>query len=70
MYADGHLTTFEDDLLEHLLAAMGHTAELDRQREFDRAVTRIRPLVESIKTAKVYVDAVGKHPMARNHCRS
>jgi hypothetical protein len=52
MCADGHLPTIEDDLLEQLLTAMGHTDELDRQREFDGAVTRIRPFVQSIQKAK------------------
>jgi nicotinamide mononucleotide adenylyltransferase len=52
MYADGHLTTVEDDLLEQLLMAMGHTDELDRHREFDGAVTRIRPFAQSIQKAK------------------
>ena len=48
----GHLTTFEDDQLQKLLAAMGHTEELDRQREFDAAVTRIRPALQTIHKAK------------------
>ena len=52
MYADGHLTTYEDEQLQKLLAAMGFTAEIDRQREFDAAVTRIRPALKSIHTAK------------------
>jgi nicotinamide mononucleotide adenylyltransferase len=52
MYADGHLTTVEDQQLEQLLTAMGHTEESDRQREFDAAVTRMRPFVQSIQKAK------------------
>jgi len=52
MYADGHLSTVEDELLQQLLAAMGHKDEMDRQREFDAAVTRIRPFVQSIQKAK------------------
>ena len=43
MYADGHLTAFEDGQLQKLLAGMGFTEESNRQREFDAAVTRIRP---------------------------
>jgi hypothetical protein len=49
VYADGHLPMVEDELLQQLLAAMGHTDALDRQREFDAAVTRIRPFVQSIQ---------------------
>jgi 6-phosphogluconolactonase/glucosamine-6-phosphate isomerase/deaminase len=52
MYADGHLSTFEDEQLQKLLAALGHAEEADRQREFDAAVTRIRPAVQSIYKAK------------------
>src|ERR1035441_4665517 len=52
MYADGHLTTFEDEQLQKVLAMMGFTEEIDRQREFDAALTRIRPSLKSIQTAK------------------
>ena len=52
MYADGHLSSVEDERLQKLLAAMGFTNELDRQREFDAAVTRIRPSIQSIYKAK------------------
>ena len=52
MYADGHLTSFEDEQLQQLLTAMGFTDEIDRQREFDAAVTKIRPNIQSIHKAK------------------
>ena len=52
MYADGHLTTYEDEQLQKLLAVMGFVDEIDRQREFDAAVTRIRPSIQSIHKAK------------------
>ena len=52
MYADGHLTSVEEEHLQQLLVAMGHTEETDRQREFDAAVTRTRPLVQSVHKAK------------------
>ncbi|HEV2692676.1 MAG TPA: hypothetical protein VG347_07235 [Verrucomicrobiae bacterium] len=52
MYADGHLTTFEDEHLQSLLVAMGFTEESDRHREFDAAVTRMRPHVQSLQTAR------------------
>jgi hypothetical protein len=51
-YADGHLTTFEDEQLQKLLTAFGYTEEFDRQREFDAAVTRMRPCLQSIQQAK------------------
>ena len=46
MYADGHLTTVADEQIEQLLVAMGFTEESDRQREFDAAVTRMRPFIQ------------------------
>ncbi|MEI6077848.1 MAG: hypothetical protein WCS94_19860 [Verrucomicrobiota bacterium] len=52
MYADGHLSTVENAQLNQLLIAMGHSEEPDRQREFDAAVTRIRPHLQSIYQAK------------------
>ena len=52
MYADGRLTSIEDEQLQSLLTAMGHSEVFDRQREFDAAVTRMRPFVQSIQTAK------------------
>lgn len=52
MYADGHLTTAEDEQLQQLLTAFGFTEEFDREREFDAAVTRVRPFVQSIQKAK------------------
>jgi hypothetical protein len=52
MYADGHLTTAEDAQLKALLTAMGFAGEPDRQREFDAAVARVRPAVQSVWKAK------------------
>lgn len=52
MYADGHLSSGEAEGLQNLLASMGFTDALDRQREFDAAVTRIRPSIQSIHKAK------------------
>jgi 6-phosphogluconolactonase/glucosamine-6-phosphate isomerase/deaminase len=69
MYADGHLTSFEDEQLQKLLAAMGFTDEMDRQREFDAAVTRIRPCIQSIHKAKtqalLLTDAFTARPQQR-----
>jgi len=52
MYADGHLSTVKDERLEKLLIAMGHATEHDRDREFDAAVTRIRPHVHPLVKAR------------------
>ncbi len=52
MYADGHLSSAEDERLQQLLKTMGHAEESDQQRQFDAAVTRIRPFVQSLLKAK------------------
>ena len=52
MYADGHLTTAKDEHLQEVLAAMGHAGEAECQGEFDAAVTRMRPFVQSLHKAK------------------
>jgi hypothetical protein len=52
MYADGNLSTVKHDQLQKMLAAMGFVDEIDRQREFDAAVTKIRPSIQSIYKAK------------------
>jgi len=52
MYADGHLSSAKDEQLQKLLAGMGFVEEPARQREFDAAVTRIRPSIQSIYKAK------------------
>lgn len=52
VFADGHLTDIKDAQLGELLTAMGYAEETDRQREFDAAVTRLRPAVQSIWKSK------------------
>jgi len=52
MYADGHLTTAKDEHLQHLLTSMGFGEETARRREFDAAVTRMRPFVQSVWKAR------------------
>ncbi len=42
----------EEEHLQKLLAAMGFVDEIDKQREIDGAVTRIRPSIQSIHKAK------------------
>ena len=54
VYADGHPATLEDEQLQKLLTAMGHAEESDRQREFDAAVTRVRPHLQSHAKAKTH----------------
>jgi len=66
MYADGHLTTAEDAQLQELMVAMGFTNEPDRQREFDAAVTRLRPAAQTIWKAKEQALSLAKAFTIRN----
>jgi nicotinamide mononucleotide adenylyltransferase len=66
MYADGHLTAVEDGQLQELLMAMGFAEESDRQREFDAAVTRLRPAVQTIWKAKEQALSLANAFTARN----
>jgi hypothetical protein len=67
MYADGHLTSVEDEQLQKLLAACGYTEEYDRQREYDAAVTRMRPYAQSIQQAKDQALLLAGAFTARSH---
>ena len=52
MRADGHLSSAEAEPLQKLLAAMGFAQEQARRREFDQAVARISPSLQSIPKAR------------------
>lgn len=52
MYADGHLSVWEEVWLQELMAHMGFQNESLRQREFEDAVARIRPSAKHIMFAK------------------
>lgn len=54
MYIDGHLAHVEDVRLRRILDTMGFATEFDRNREFDAAVTRVRPHVENRERARSY----------------
>ena len=66
MYADGHLTSSEDEHLQQLLVAMGFVEETARQREFDAAVTRIRPHVQSLQKAREQAIALAENFITRD----
>jgi hypothetical protein len=52
MYADGHVSSPENEQLQKLLVAMGFTDKPARRGEFDQAVARISPSIQSISKAK------------------
>ena len=43
MYLDRNLAVVEDARIQRMLEAMGFATAYDRSREFDAAVTRVRP---------------------------
>lgn len=60
MYADSHLSLWEEAWLQDLMAQMGHQQETLRQREFDAAVSRIRHSLDSVHTAKDHAMLLAK----------
>ncbi len=60
IYADGHLTSFEDARVERLLTALGWTDAYDRQQQFDASVTRVRPYAEVPERARTHAVALAR----------
>jgi uncharacterized tellurite resistance protein B-like protein len=60
MYADGHLASAEDERVRRLLGKMGFRAEYDCNREYDAAITRIRPHFESAANARAYAEGLAQ----------
>ena len=52
MYLDRNLAAVEDARIQRMLEAMGFATDYDRSREFDAAVTRVRPHSESPSVAR------------------
>ncbi len=52
MYADGHLSVWEEVWLQELMTHMGFQEESVRQRKFDDAVARIGPSAKHIVNAR------------------
>lgn len=61
MYADGHLSVWEEAWLQELMASMGFREESVRQREFDDAVARTRPSSKDIAQAKDHALKLADH---------
>ena len=60
MYLDSNLASVEDARIQRLLEAMGFATEHDRNREFDAAVTRVRPQSESQDVAGTHAVRLGQ----------
>ena len=52
MYLDRNLAAVEDARIQRMLEAMGFATDYDRSREYDAAVTRVRPHSESQSLAR------------------
>lgn len=52
MYLDRNLAAVEDARIQRMLEAMGFATDYDRSREYDAAVTRVRPHSESPSLAR------------------
>jgi hypothetical protein len=54
MYLDKHLASVEDKRIQALLGAIGFENAYDRSREYDAAVTRVRPHAENQEAARTH----------------
>ncbi len=54
MYADGRLTSAEDQRIVRLLAALGYETDYDRGKQYDASVTRISRHSQSAAEARAH----------------
>lgn len=50
--ADGQLPPANDARLDSLFQALGHNTEVERQREYDAAVARMKPVAHPVQRAR------------------
>ena len=60
MYADGRLTTVEDERVQRLLIAMGFTTDYDRNKHYDASVTRVSRHSATAAAARTYATELAK----------
>jgi hypothetical protein len=69
MYADGHLTSAEDQSVQRVLTAMGFESEYDHQRQFDASVTRVRQHSQSAEAAEAHAVELARNFTTDAHRR-
>jgi len=60
MYADGHLSSAEDERVLRLLLAMGFQTEEDRRRQYDDSITRVSRHSVNASSANAYAETMAK----------
>jgi uncharacterized tellurite resistance protein B-like protein len=68
-YLDRHLGSAEDERVKRLLMAMGCITPYDRRREFDAAVTRVRPYADHPDLVRAHAVTLGKRFSTREQCQ-
>lgn len=69
MYADGHLASAEENRVQRWLTAQGYGTEANRDRQFDAAVTRVRPHTETAIKIAQYAITLARQFTSREHRR-
>jgi len=54
MYADGHLTSIEDQRVQRLLGAMGFDTDYDRGKQYDAAISRVSRHSQTAESALLH----------------
>jgi uncharacterized tellurite resistance protein B-like protein len=60
MYADGHLTTVEDERVHRLLGSMGLPSDYDRDKYYDASVSRVSRHSQTAEAARIHATTLAQ----------
>ncbi len=69
MYADGHLTSKEDQRVQRLLAAMGFDTDYDRGKQYDAAISRVSRHSQTAESACLHAAGLAQSFATRDQRR-
>lgn len=61
MYADGHLTSAEDERVQRLLVAMGFNTDYDRGKVYDASISRVSRYSGTASTAGTHASTLAQN---------
>ncbi len=70
MYADGHLSSAEDERIVRLLTNLGFSTDSDRGQQYDAAVGRVSRHAQNVATARAYITTLAQQFTTREERRS
>lgn len=69
MYADGHLTSIEDQRVQRLLGAMGFNTDYDRGKQYDAAISRVSRHSQTAESARLHAAGLAQSFATREQRR-